>query len=83
MGFYFLRKIFFHYLNMYHKNLLIGILYQLHVSYQPIFGRLINQTKGNRCDIYLVSDLHIFYYQKRKGLDRSIANKSVSSALIG
>jgi hypothetical protein len=48
-----------------------------------IFGRLINQTKGDRCDIYLVGDLHIFYYQKRKGLDRSMANESVSGASIG
>jgi hypothetical protein len=50
--------------------------------YRPIFGSLINQTKGDKCDIYLVSNLYIFYYQKRKGLDRSIANESVSGTLI-
>jgi hypothetical protein len=51
--------------------------------YWPIFGRLINQTKSDRCDIYLVNDLHIFYYQKRKDLDQSMTNKNVLGVLIG
>jgi hypothetical protein len=69
---------------------LTGALYVDHIvnkvgtqlPYRPIFGRLINQTESDKCDIYLVSNLHIFYYQKRKGLDWSIANESVSDVSI-
>jgi hypothetical protein len=48
----------------YNQNQIIQVIIR-DDAYRPIFGRLINQTKGDRCDIYLVSDLHIFYYQKR------------------